>query len=480
MRRAFCEFGAAIEMSVESTSPTDLSGLGALPSQGTIIMTNLASAGAIDSQLARQASGWWMEAARAAQIDLAGFDPDASLEARLSWARSRGLDIGGILARQSTKMQDSIDSQIREDTQFAAQKKMYTPPEYMCVDIQTGRKSDRDGLNRMREILRQKLIDVLIVYKVSRLFRSAHLGYAFLKDFVVDNGMRAISVSQGIDTNNKDTWKVLTILHGLSDEMLLTAIADHVRSGLVKLFTQGYLVGALTLGYRGVEVPEAPPTKLGRPRRMPQVDPDVARFIVTAFESIRDGMAIRQAWRQWLASGGPCDPRSSMGKMTYNAFRRLLSNPRYIGRWAFGRKRNVWSSGKDSVQTVLMPDADVKIVQSEELRIVSDALFFAVQETLARVKLGPRGPKRRKEPQLWDLVTDVFFCSHCKVRYYQSGANCRGMTCKYLDLCPRKTIVNREEAVRNVCEVLGQHLASDVSLVAGVIIKARELDSRGR
>ena len=37
------------------------------------------------------------------------------------------------------------------------------------------------------------------------------------------------------------------------DEMLITAIADHVYSGLKGLFLQGYVTGALPIGYRRVE-----------------------------------------------------------------------------------------------------------------------------------------------------------------------------------------------------------------------------------
>jgi len=102
-------------------------------------------------------------------------------------------------------MQHSIDSQIRENTQKAVTKRCYAAPEYICVDIQTGRKSNRDGLNRMRQLLEQKVIEVLLVYKVSRLFRSAHQGFAFLQEHVVEKGLRAVSVSQGIDTDNKES-----------------------------------------------------------------------------------------------------------------------------------------------------------------------------------------------------------------------------------------------------------------------------------
>jgi hypothetical protein len=163
----------------------------------------------------------------------------------------------------------------------------------------------------------------------------------------------------------------------------------------------------------------------------------------------------------------------------------MLSNPRYIGRWAFGRRKNQWSSSKDSVLQIEQPEAEVIIVQSEELRIVSDELSFAVQERLAAHKSGSRGPKGRKEPRLWDLVTGCFVCADCStpvtpVRLYQAGARGTGMRCKREALCPARTLINREEAVRNVCARLSELLAQDTELIAMTVAATREIEALDR
>ena len=46
-------------------------------------------------------------------------------------------------------------------------------------------------------------------------------------------------------------------------EMLIEATSDHVRSGLRGLFARGYTVGAIPVGYRRKEIPEAPLTNRG-------------------------------------------------------------------------------------------------------------------------------------------------------------------------------------------------------------------------
>lgn len=354
----------------------------------------------------------WFEEATRHGVDLTQFNPHAPLSDRLSWAAGERLEIGGILSRFSTKLQHSTDAQVHDNLVYAAGHKIYVPPEFACVDeAQSGRKSRRDGLARMTALLKAKHVGVLLVYKVSRLFRVGYLGFRFFQEEVVEEGLRAISVTQGIDTANGKAWKQLAYLHGIMDEMLLGAIADHVRSGLGNFFRQGYVVGALTVGYEGIEVPGAPLTKLGRPRRMPAKIESAAKLIVEHFELIRDGLPIRKGWKQWVAAGGPC--RAGSKRMSYPAYRRMLSNHRYIGLWAFGRKRNEWSNKRDYNRQVDQLETEVIVIRSEELRIVDDKLFFDVQKKLADWKTGPRAPKRRRQPQLWDLVTDCFKCEVC-------------------------------------------------------------------
>lgn len=423
--------------------------------------------------------GWWQDAARLANVDVSGLDPAAPITQRVVWAESKGLSIGGVLARQSTKMQHSIDDQVRECVQDAARKKIYVPPEYICTDVQSGRKSDREGLNRMRTLLEEERIRVLLVYKLSRLFRSAHRGFSFIQEEVVGRKIRAISVSQQIDTNAGDSWKLLTVVYGLSDESLLTAIADHVRTGQAGCFLKGYVTGAMTVGYRPVEAPGAGLDKLGKPRRIAAVDPDVAPLVVQAFQSVHDGMPMYLALQQWNDAGGPCDRRATTRRMTLSAFRRLLGNARYTGRWSFGRRRNEWQHKKDHVRQIDMPADQVTHLVREELRIVSDDLFDAVQRILEGLKLRPRGPRKAKQPQLWDLVTEVFHCAQCKVRFYSHGGRGRGMTCKRTSQCPCQSTLIREEAVRNVCQTLAEGLAVNGSLVAEIAVRASAVDAEG-
>lgn len=443
------------------------------------------TAGAVSEDLARKAHQWWQEAAAKANANLDGFEPHASLSERIAWALKAGLLIATIYSRFSSKRQHSTEDQVRECLIWAAQHGMYVPPELISVDEGVkGKRVRRDGLERMKQILKGRYASVLLVFKASRLFRQAFKGYQLIQEEVVDENLRAVSVSQGIDTADRKSWKVQFQAHGMVDDLLLDAIADHVRAGLTGLFLNNWTTGALGVGYRRKELPNAPLTNRGLPRTMPEVDPEAADLIRKHAQLHLDGMSLKEGWRRWVAAGGPCDPRSTTGRMSYSAYRRLWLNIRLTGRWEFGRKRNQFLTKLDYVGQVEQPDSEVATFQCEELRILDDETLLALRRWIYDLKSGPRGPRKKKQVQLWDLTTEFFFCAHCSqpgapVRFYQTGANGLGMQCKNGELCELKSAVRREEAVRAVCEKLTELIHRDAELIEEVICRACEVDANG-
>ena len=437
-------------------------------------------AGAVNEQLVRDIHQWWQDAAQSNRIDLSGFDPCASFEQRRAWALRQGLEIGTVYSRFSSKRQNSTADQVRTCVQHAATKGIYTPPELVSADeAQRGYRARRDGLERMRSILRQRVATTLLVFKASRLYRQAFKGYQLIQQEVVEEGLRAISVTQGIDTADTKAWKMLFQVHGMVDDMFVEATADHVRANLQGLHARGFTTGALPVAYRRKELPDAPVTNRGLARTVPEIDLETAEMIRLHYRLIRDGMSIRRGWKKWLADGGPADPRSTTGRMSYTAYRRMLSRIAYTGRFEFGRLRNEFSTKRDYTRQIEQPDSEVQVFQCEELRIVDDELFYAVQKKLSALKTGPRGPMTDKPVHLWDLLTDLFRCPHCKERFYQTGANGKAMRCKNDATCPRKSAVNRRDAVRAICAKLGELISQDAVLIEQTICRAGEISADG-
>ncbi|MCG6157270.1 recombinase family protein [Rubinisphaera margarita] len=426
---------------------------------------------------------WWMHAASAGGEPPEGFNPHASFGDRCKWAIEAGYEIGTNYVRFSTQMQHSTEDQIRECMVWAANNKIYVPPELICTDeAVSGRKTARAGLDRVKAILGRRQATVLLVYKFSRLYRQAHKGFTFIQDEVVEAGLRAVSVSQGIDTQDKTSWKLQLQLHGIFDELLVDAIGDHVRAGLKGLFEKGWTTGAIGVGYRPKILPEAPLTNRGLPRTMPEIDPAAAELIREHARLLLEGVSVEEGWKRWVEAGGPCDPRSPGGQMSRTAYRRLFTNSRLTGLWEFGRKRNEFSSKRDYVLQVEQPESEVQRIQFEELRILDDETFFALKKKFDAKKMGPRGPRAPKQLQLWDLTTEFFFCVCCStpeqpVRFYQVGARGKGMQCKRGALCPCKSAVRREEAVKSICKELSERIANDGDLIENAITESLTADA---
>ena len=97
-----------------------------------------------------------------------------------------------------------------------------------------------------------------------------------------------------------------------------------------------------------------------------------------------------------------------------------------------------------------------------------------------KLKTGPRGPRKPKTLQLWDLTTEFFLCESCStpelpVRFYQTGAQGKGMQCKNGDQCSCKSAVRRKDAVEAVCQQLTNLIAQDAELIESIILKSQEI-----
>ncbi|MEZ5945092.1 MAG: hypothetical protein R3C18_27205 [Planctomycetaceae bacterium] len=106
----------------------------------------------------------------------------------------------------------------------------------------------------------------------------------------------------------------------------------------------------------------------------------------------------------------------------------------------------------------------------EELRIVDDELFFAVQRRLAELKQAPRGPKKDKDPHLWDLVVEFFCCARCEERFHQTGAGNKGMHCKNGDLCPCNSAERRDLAAKRRLDPIVAAAIANIGLLLACLL----------
>jgi len=139
--------------------------------------------------------------------------------------------IGAVYARRSSTLQSdrSPHDQVRVCRKHAEREGVVIPDEFLFIeDAISGTKPDREVLEKLRAAAKAKKFSVLYVEDLSRLFReSTHL--MMLMKELVHEGIRIVSVNEGVDTNN-ESWKLVATIHGLQHEQNFAAYARPVRT----------------------------------------------------------------------------------------------------------------------------------------------------------------------------------------------------------------------------------------------------------
>jgi hypothetical protein len=426
------------------------------------------------------------EAAKRYGKDISFLDQGAAIGKRVSAAKIGGWTIGACYNRCSTDMQDSYLGQIGRCIDRAIQNDIMIFPEYIAGDEgKTGKAGNRVGLNTVKFWIVAKQILVIVAFSVSRWFRSLHKGLAFIKEDVVERGVRAIAIAENVDTADKQWDDILTLNLFLAQKQV-SAHPEFVRMGQRPLIENGFLVGACPLGFRPVPVPEAGTTKRGKAKTRPEIVPEVADLIRRSFERVAGGVTISQACRLYNQEAAELpedirkfavDPRSTSKVMRPEAFRKLLVNERVIGKWSFGKLRNTWKDGTNSTVQEAAPEHEVITVVREEWRIVSDELFYAVQKKLAEGTRGRHGPRTTKETPLSTLLVSLFRCSECGRTFYHYGRPYMNCPESRRGGCGNWGTVTRETATQAIIAVLREQVLANPELVAAVVRHSRRLDA---
>src|SRR4051794_7753262 len=197
--------------------------------------------------------------------------------------RDKAQGIAAIYARYSSRFQHSIADQVRSLYEAALRHGLFIPRAHVCYDLAVrGYKEDRPGLNRLRELLRRKALQVLLVFTTNRLFRKTYKALQFVEEEVVERGIRCLFVKSGVDSADEKRWRMLLQIHAMTDEFVVGMYADNVRAAHEGFFVRRLVCGTLAFGYRGEPIP-GEFTRLQRPRCRVVIDPEASRWVVQIF-----------------------------------------------------------------------------------------------------------------------------------------------------------------------------------------------------
>ena len=288
-----------------------------------------------------------------------------------------------IYARFSTDLQSraSIQDQIRKCREYAERQDWKVLADHTYADEGvSGVGADRPGLNRLLEAVlsRSCPFNAILVDDTSRLSRN--LGDTMrIYERLNFAGIRMVSVSQGIDTENPQA-EVLVTVHGLVDSLYVKELSKKTHRGLEGLALRGFHTGGRTFGYSNVRTEEGV--------RLQVNDPE-ANIVRRIFQMSADGRSLKGIARALNAEGIP-PPRPRAGKQSatwcFTAIHAMLRRELYIGRVIWNRSRFVKAPGTNKRLRRARPKNEWRTLETLELRVIEDDLWRRVQERLVWVK----------------------------------------------------------------------------------------------
>lgn len=202
----------------------------------------------------------------------------------------RGTYRGRSYIRYSDHNQDdgfSVEYQMAEIEEFCARNGIDIYHAHID-QAQTGTKvAGREAFFQLIEAVKDGVVDVIVVYKLNRLFRNSYESQKYRKLFR-KHGVKLMSVTQHIDEDTSSGRLTTNILSDI-DQYQSETISDHVKSSMREMARQGYYTGGnVPYGYT-LEI-----IKHGsKIRKKYVIDPAEAQIVRDVFKLYTDGHSLR-------------------------------------------------------------------------------------------------------------------------------------------------------------------------------------------
>lgn len=277
-----------------------------------------------------------------------------------------------IYARFSSHNQteQSIEGQLKVCYEFAERNGYIVIGEYIDRAL-SGTNDNRPQFQKMIADSAKHQFEFILVYQLDRFARNRY-DSAIYKTQLRKNGVRVLSVRENITDDAS----------GVIIEGLFEALGEYYSRELSQKITRGMEINASKCLATGGNV--ALGYYVNSDKRF-QIDETTALIVVKIFEMYASGHTIKQI-TTYLNNQ---QLKTSRGvEFNKNSLRKILQNKRYIGIYTY-------------------KDTEIK---DGVPRIISDEIFYKVQEILEKNKKAPARAKANVEY----LLTTKLFCGHCK------------------------------------------------------------------
>ncbi len=319
-----------------------------------------------------------------------------------------------IYARFSSHSQreESIEGQLKICYEYAKRQGHNVVGEYIDRAV-TGTSDNRPQFQRMIFDSDKKHFQGVLVYQLDRFARNRY-DSAIYKSRLKKNGVRVYSARENI-TDDASGILVEGLLESMA-EYYSAELAQKIRRGMdinaEKCLSTG---GNIALGFKVA------------PDKHFIIDEKTAPVVVKIFKMYANGQTVTQICDMLNSQGYKTSRGATFNK---NSLRNMLQNKRYIGIYTY--------KGKD--------------IPGGMPRIISDDLFYKVQEIIAKNRKAPARSKAKQEY----LLTTKLFCGYCRemMRGYggtgKSGKSHYYYACKNMIKKRCKKKILRKDYIENL------------------------------
>ena len=227
--------------------------------------------------------------------------------------------------RYSSVMQDdgfSVEYQLKEIEDYCQRNNMILTKTHIDQAQTAKQVAGRESFFDLLNCIVNNEVDVVIVYKMNRMFRNAEESHVYRKKFR-QHKVKIISVTEPIDEETSAGRLTANMLANL-DQYQSEVIADFVKSSHREMTRQGYFTGGvIPVGFKTQS--EEHGKKI---RKRLVIDENVAPFVRRAFEMFADGYNVRYIVR-FLRENNVKSPIDRF--VRESVLRRMFRNDVYIG-----------------------------------------------------------------------------------------------------------------------------------------------------
>lgn len=387
-------------------------------------------------------------------------------------------------SRFSSDMQrdESISDQQRKCHEKAgANGHMISPDLEFSDEAVSGTKRHRTGLDAMLAAAEAGEFKVLYFHSLSRLSRESVITLPLLKQLVYNCGVRVVSVTEGIDSNDT-AWELIAHIMSIVHEQYLKDLAENVLRGQEGAVLAGFSVGDYCFGFSSAPIPGSEQGRRGRnarPRRLYVVDAGTAAWVARIFHwFVHERRSLRWITRELNRLHAPKDHRAIRREWRHQYLVRLLQNRKYVGWWPWGQKKNVRDplTGKIRQEDRASEECEQWLRHLPHLQLVDDETFEKAQRILAINREATAG--RRKEKGLLNgskpgasgyyprhLLSQLVVCGHCGRAFCVGGSGGKYLFCPghHMGTCSCQTQLRRDRAERMILDEIGRRILANAS-----------------